>query len=213
MISKFGDVPDDLGGRADCSAFQVEFGPQPVCDRFDHLGPPRVPPSVRHDRDLPSILTGDDRDGDIRGQLADVFHLQLDRRVEFFARFCRLFQAGSFTARNGTTAFGYPRERMFLSSGPLSPWLSATGAVLKRRAVVHRVKDIVALSFPPLCAFENGSVGLPRPGKSALPERCHTRRVIQPVSSLAGAANAESPQTPLGRRHGGPMSRYNVTNL
>ncbi|MET4121022.1 hypothetical protein ABIB85_007453 [Bradyrhizobium sp. JR1.5] len=137
MISKFGDVPDDLGGRADCSAFQVEFGARPVCDRFDHLGPPRVPLSVRHDRDLPSILTGDDRDGDIRGQLADVFHLQLDRRVEFFARFCRFFQAGSFTARNGTTAFGYPRERMFLSSGPLSPWLSATGAVLKRRAVVH----------------------------------------------------------------------------
>jgi hypothetical protein len=94
------------------------------------------------------------RDGDIRRQLADVFHLQLDRRFEFFARFCRFFQAGSFTARNGTTAFGYPRERMFLNSGPLSLWLSATGAVLKRRAVVHRVKDVVALSFLPLDAFE-----------------------------------------------------------
>ncbi len=160
------------------SAFQVEFGAQPVCDRFNHLGPPRVQLSVGHDRDLPSVLTRDDRDGDIRGQLADVFHLQLDRRFEFFARFCWLLQGDFSPARNGTTAFGYPRERMFLNSGPLSLWLSATGAVLKRRAVVHRVKDVVALSFLPLGAFENGSVGLPRQlSTSAPPERCRAQRI------------------------------------
>src|SRR6476661_6376199 len=61
--------------------------------------------------------------------------------------FAGFFKVILSPARNGTTAFGYPRERMFLNSGPLSLWLSATGAVLKRRAVVHRVKDVVALMF------------------------------------------------------------------
>jgi hypothetical protein len=45
-----------------------------------------------------------------RRPFANVFHLQPDRGFELFARFCRLLQADSFTARNGTAAFGYPRQ-------------------------------------------------------------------------------------------------------
>ena len=60
----------------------------------------RILRSVGHDRDLPSVLVGHDRDGEIRRQLADGFHLEPDRGLEFFARFCWLLQSvfGSFGA-------------------------------------------------------------------------------------------------------------------
>ncbi|SIO56468.1 hypothetical protein SAMN05443247_08288 [Bradyrhizobium erythrophlei] len=69
---------------------------------------------------------GHDRDGEIRRQLADVFHLQPDRGLQFFARFCRFLQTPSLlVARNGppplairtsawsdlrASAFGYPLQ-------------------------------------------------------------------------------------------------------
>jgi hypothetical protein len=73
---------------------------QSARDRFDHLGALRILRSVGHDRDLPSVLVGHDRDGEIRRQLADGFHLEPDRGLEFFARFCWLLQSvfGSFGA-------------------------------------------------------------------------------------------------------------------
>jgi hypothetical protein len=66
-------------------------------------------------------------DGQVRRHLADVLHLQPGGRLQFFAVFENLS----------------PRER------DLRPWLSATGAVLKRRAVVQRVKGIARTMFRP----------------------------------------------------------------
>jgi hypothetical protein len=52
---------------------------------------------------------GHDRDGEIRRQLADVFHLQPDRGFQFFARFCRFLQTS-------ITAWGAERDhRLWLS--------------------------------------------------------------------------------------------------
>jgi hypothetical protein len=53
---------------------------------------------------------GHDRDGEIRRQLADVFHLQPDRGFQFFARFCRFLQTS-------ITAWGAERDhRLWLSA-------------------------------------------------------------------------------------------------
>jgi hypothetical protein len=47
--------------------------------------------------------------------------------------FAGFFKLVSFTARNETTGSGYPRERF---EKRREPWPSATGAILKRRAIV-----------------------------------------------------------------------------
>jgi hypothetical protein len=100
-----------------------------------------------------------------------------------------------------------------LNSGRSSLWLSATGAVVKRRAVVHQVKGVVALSFRSFGVFDRKRVaGLRRPSTSALTEPCQARRVTQTVSSLTRSECRPAPQTPLGRHHRGRMPRCTVTD-
>src|SRR2546430_469304 len=62
---------------------------------FDHLGPTRILRSVRHDRDFPGVLMWRDGDGQTGRPFANVFDLEPDRGLEFFARFCRLLHACS----------------------------------------------------------------------------------------------------------------------
>src|SRR5258705_3861894 len=75
------------------SPFQVELVAQPIGNGFDHLAAVRVRlRPVAHDRDLPRVLIGHDRDGQVRRPFANVFHLQPDRGLEFFAGFRWLLQ-------------------------------------------------------------------------------------------------------------------------
>jgi hypothetical protein len=63
LIRKLGDVPDLRAVKPSGSAFQVELAAQPVCNRFDHFRALLILWSIRHDRDLPGVLAGHDRDG------------------------------------------------------------------------------------------------------------------------------------------------------
>ena len=102
-------------------------------DRCTNVAPLRVLRPLGHDHDFPGVLMGHHGNRQARGPLADVFHFRPDRGLELFARFCRFLQLVSFTARNETTGSGYPRERF---EKRREPWPSATGAILKRRAIV-----------------------------------------------------------------------------
>jgi uncharacterized protein (DUF1684 family) len=93
---------------------------------------------------------GHDRDGEIRRQLQI---LQPERGLQFFAGFRWLLQADSFTARTGPPPLAIRASACLWTAG-VSLWLSATGAVLKRRAVVQRVKDVVAIMFRPYPRFD-----------------------------------------------------------
>jgi hypothetical protein len=80
-----------LGRR---SSFQIELTAQPIGNGFDHVATIRVPlRPVPHDLDFPGIFVRHDRDGQVRRPVADVFHLQPDGGLQFFAGFRRLFQA------------------------------------------------------------------------------------------------------------------------
>ena len=91
-----------------------------------------------------------DRDGEIRRQLADVFHLQPDRGFQFFARFCRFLQTCiTAWARNGTTAFGYPRlsaRAHGLNSGR-KPLAIRYRRRTQTAGVIPRVKGVAGIMF------------------------------------------------------------------
>ncbi len=103
-----------------------------------------------------------DRDRQVRWPVADAFHLQADGRLQFFTGFRRLLQAGSLTARNGTTAFGYPRERMSLNSGRDAFGYPLQAPYFKRRAVVQPVKDFAGRMFQHIGYLSRASLPDPR---------------------------------------------------
>jgi hypothetical protein len=83
------------------SALQVELGAQSFGNRFDHVAPIRILRHVRHDHDFPGVLVWCDGNGQARRPFANVFHLQPDRGLEFFARFCWLLHASITGLRRG----------------------------------------------------------------------------------------------------------------
>ena len=101
------------------SSFQVELAAQPIGNGFDHVATIRVPlRPVPHDLDFPGVFVRHDRDREIRRPVADVFHLQPDGGLQFFAGFGRLLQADSFSRAE--------RDHRL--------WLSARAHVFEQRA-------------------------------------------------------------------------------
>ena len=160
------------------SAFQVELAAQPVHGRFDHLRTPCVLWCVCHDRDPPAVFAGHDRNGEIRRQLADISISSLIA-ASSSSRFCRFLQPDAFAAERGHRLWLSARAHVYDSR--VSLWLSATGEALKRRAIVQRDKDIVALMFPPHAYSRLASRSYVAAGPPAF-RSCETA-----VTSCAGA--------------------------